>query len=164
MHFYASSRILCKFPQFHHIKLHKYAAYFIAFFKKTYSIIKDFGPQQSQKNATFFWRDWIMLAHSLDPPSLKKKRLVINLYNNSINVWPMNYLIPVDVALQQPPHIISLIAYLHIWPNCDILPNSTLLTLLINCLLGYITSQSECFLHSIITICLSHLFDCHFWY
>ena len=44
-----SSCNFCKFPQFHCITLHKYAAYFIAFFKKTCPIIKDFCPQQSQK-------------------------------------------------------------------------------------------------------------------
>ena len=35
------------------MKLHKYAAYFIAFFKKMCRIIKDFWPQQSQKTPHF---------------------------------------------------------------------------------------------------------------
>ena len=59
--FFASSRNFCKFPQFHLIKLHKCAAYFIAFFKKTCRLIKDFWLQPSQKNAgIFFWRDWLL--------------------------------------------------------------------------------------------------------
>ena len=50
---FTSSRNFCKFPQFHRIKLHKYPAYSIACFKKTCRIIKDFCPQQSQKNSVF---------------------------------------------------------------------------------------------------------------
>ena len=58
------SWIFRKVPQFHCIKLHKYAAYFIAFFKKTCCIIKDFWPQQSQSHtASFFWRDWEIHTH-----------------------------------------------------------------------------------------------------
>ena len=54
---FASSRNFCKFPQFYCIKLHKNPTYSIAFFKKTCHIIKDFCPQQSQKNSVFFWKD-----------------------------------------------------------------------------------------------------------
>ena len=60
----------CEFPQFLQVptislqKLHKYA-YFIAFFKKMCHIIKDFWPQQSQKNAAFFQRDWVYEFTSL---------------------------------------------------------------------------------------------------
>ena len=58
-----------EFPQFHRIKWHKYAAYFIAFFKKTCRIIKDFWPHKSQKNAAFFWRDCLIVGPH--PPTIR---------------------------------------------------------------------------------------------
>ena len=50
---FSSNRIFCKFLQFHCIKLHKYPAYSITFFKKTCCIIKDSCLQQSQKTHIF---------------------------------------------------------------------------------------------------------------
>ena len=51
---FAISCNFCMLTQFHRIKLHKYPAYSIAFFKKMCWIIKDFCPQQSQKR-----KDWL---------------------------------------------------------------------------------------------------------
>ena len=56
---FASSRNFCKFLQFHCIKLHKYPAYSIAFFKKTFCIIKDFCPQQKNCSCHVLVAPWL---------------------------------------------------------------------------------------------------------